>query len=110
MSDDELDDFNINDESCRAKLFDAMKAKFNSCGPLSKQRVLESIEFILLSGEPDRYWRAVVPHEVLLDEVEDKVGYLRALYLKLAGHAPSEKYFDTNVELVTDLHGIDLRL
>ncbi|WP_435501663.1 hypothetical protein [Variovorax sp. LT1R20] len=57
MSDDDLDDFYINDENCRIKLFNAMKADFNTYGPVSKQRVLEAIEFILSSGD-------VEPHAV----------------------------------------------
>jgi len=111
MSDDDLDDFYINDESCRAKLFDAMKADFDTYGPVSKQRVLEAIEFLLSSGDPERYWRAVVPHAVPLDEVEDKPGYLRALYEKLAGHEPLLRDFDSDVELVDAIgpHGIDVR-
>jgi hypothetical protein len=110
MSDDDLDDFDINDERCRVKLFDAMKADFDTYGPVSKQRVLEALEFILSSGDLERYWRAVVPHAVPLDEVKDKPGYVRALYQKLTGREPLKREFDSNVELINDLHGIDLRL
>jgi len=106
MSDDDLDDFHINDESCRAKLFDAMSADFNTYGLVTKQRVLEAIEFILSSDDLERYWRAVVP----LDEVEDKLGYLCALYQKPAGCEPLQREFDADVQLINDLHGIDIRL
>ena len=44
MGDDELDEFHINEEPCRAKLFDAMKVDFDSFGPVSRQRVLEVLE------------------------------------------------------------------
>lgn len=107
MSDDELDDFYINDLGCRAKLFDAMKADFDRFGPESQQRVLYAIEFILSSGDIEKYWRAVVPHEVPLDEVEDKPGYLRSLYEKLTGHVPSPTGFEFDVEVVYGNRSVD---
>ena len=112
MSDDDIDNFYINDEVCRAKLFDAMKIDFDTYGPVSKQRVLEAIEFILSSGDINGYWRAVVPHAVPLDEFEDKLGYLRALYKKLTGHSPQPRDFGPEVELVNAIgpQGIDVRL
>ncbi len=111
MSDDDLDEFYINEESCRARLFDAMKADFDRFGPVSKQRVLEAIEFILSSGQFEKFWGYVVPQSVPLDEVEDKPGYLRALYEKLSGHAPPMCDFGPDVELVSTISppGIDIR-
>jgi hypothetical protein len=50
MGGDELDEFHINEEPWRAKLFDAMKVDFDSFGPVSKQRVLEALEYIWSSG------------------------------------------------------------
>ncbi len=112
MSDDDLDDFYINDERCRAKLFNAMKADFNTYGPVSKQRVLEAIEFILSSGDVEPYWRAVVPHAVPLDDVEDKRGYLISLYKHLDGRVPQPRDFGPDVQLVDAIgpDGIDVRL
>lgn len=111
MSDDDLADFYINEADCRTKLFDAMKRDFDRFGPLSKQRVLEAIEFILSSGQIDKLWGYVVPHAVPLDEVEDKLGYLRTLYEKLAGREPQPRNFGSDVELVDAIgpHGIDVR-
>ena len=111
MSDDDLDDFYINDASCRVKLFDAMKTDFDTYGPVSKQRVLEAIEFILSSEGVEQYWRAVVPHAVPLDEVEDKPGYLVALYEKLTGHLPPPREFGPDVQLVNAIgsDSIDVR-
>jgi hypothetical protein len=112
MSDDDLDDFHINDESYRAKLFDEMKADFDTYGPVSKQRVLEAIEHILSSGEIDKLWGYVVPQELLLDEVEDKRDYLRALYQRLVDHEPPQRDFGPDVQLERSAgpHGIDVRL
>jgi hypothetical protein len=112
MSDDDLADFYINDEGCRARLFDAMKADFDRFGPVSKQRVLEAIEFILSSGDMEKLWGYVVPYAVPLDEVEDKPGYLREFYKKLAGHEPPPRNFGPDVELVDAIgpYGIDVRL
>jgi hypothetical protein len=113
MSDENLDDFHINDESCRAKLFDEMKADFDTYGPVSKQRVLEAIEHILSSGQIDKLWGYVVPQEVLImDEVEEKPGYLRALYQRLVEHEPAQRDFGPDVQLVRSAgpHGIDVRL
>lgn len=111
MSDGDLDDFYINDENCRIRLFDAMKADFNTYGPVSKQRVLEAIEFILSSGDVEKYWRAVVPHAVPLDDVEDKRGYLISLYKHLTGRVPQPRDFGPDVELVDAIgpDGIDVR-
>jgi hypothetical protein len=112
MSDDDLDHFYINDQSCRDKLFNAMRADFDTYGPVSKQRVLEAIEFILSSGDVEQYWRAVVPHAVPLDDVEDKQAYLLALYKHLAGHVPPLRNFGSDVELINAIgpDGIDVRL
>lgn len=111
LSDDDLADFYINDSDCCARLFDAMKLDFDRFGPLSKERVLEAIEFILASGQIDKLWGYVVPHAVPLDEVEDKSGYLRELYEKLAGREPQPRNFGSDVELVDAIgpHGIDVR-
>ena len=42
MSDDELDEFHINEEPCRAKLFDAMKVDFDSFGPVASKEFWRS--------------------------------------------------------------------
>lgn len=111
MSDDEIDDFYINNEACRSKLFEAMKADFDRFGPVSKQRVLDAVEFILSSDDIEGHWWYVVPQEVPLDEVEDKHDFLCALYHKLAGHEPSRKRFGSDVELVdaVESHDLDVR-
>ena len=111
MSDDDLDDFHINEENCRSRLFDAMKADFDRFGPLSKQRVLEAIEFILSSGKFEQFWGYVVPQSVSLDEVEDKPAYLRALYERLSGQVPPRYDFGSDVEVVSAINppGIDIR-
>ncbi|SIQ11298.1 hypothetical protein SAMN05880557_102117 [Pseudacidovorax sp. RU35E] len=111
MSDDEIADFYINDARCREALFGAMRTDFDHFGQVSKQRVLDFIEFVLSSGDIQKYWGYVVPQEVALDEVEDKVGYLRALYEKLAEHEPPQRDFGLDVELVDAIgpHGINVR-
>lgn len=78
MNDVDLNNFHIKRKNCRANLCADMKAEFNMRGPISKQRVLEAIEQIL-SSEQRKLRGYVVPHKVLLDEVEDKPGYLRAI-------------------------------
>lgn len=111
MSDDEIADFHINDARCREALFDAMRADFDRFGPVSKQRVLEFIEFVLSSGDIKKYWWYVVPQEVPLDEVEDRTGYLRELYMKLTGQGPPHRDFGADVELVDAIgpHGLNIR-
>jgi hypothetical protein len=51
MSDDELDEFHINEEPCRAKLFDAMKVDFDSFGPVASKEFWRSWS---TSGRPVR--------------------------------------------------------
>ena len=111
MSDDEIADFYINDACCREALFGAMRTDFDRFGPVSKRRVLEFIEFVLSSGDIQKYWGYVVPQEVSLDEVEDKPGYLRELYKKLTGQEPPQRDFGPDVEMVDAIgpHGIDVR-
>lgn len=111
MSDDELDEFHINEDRCRAKLINAMKADFDNFGPLSKQRVLEALEYIWSSGQIEKLWGWVVPQAVDLDEVEDKRGYLHALYEKLSGREPPHRDFGPDVELIRSAgaHGVDVR-
>jgi len=112
MSEDDIDNFYINDKVCRGKLFEEMKADFDTYGPVSKQRVLDAIEFILSSGDIKGYWRAAVSHAVPLDDVEDKPAYLRELYEKLTGHVPQPRDFGSEVELVNAAgsEAIDVRL
>jgi hypothetical protein len=111
MSDDDIADFHINQRDSRAKLFDEMKASFDTFEPVSKQRILDAIEFIFSSGDIRGYWRAVVPHAVPLDEVEVKSGYLRELYERLKGQDPPLTDFGTSVELADAVgaHGINVR-
>jgi len=111
MSDDELDEFHINEDRSRAELFNAMKADFDNFGPLSKQRALEALEYIWSSGQIEKLWGWVVPQALDLDEIEDKRGYLCALYEKLSGHEPSHRDFGPEVELVKSAgpHGVDVR-
>lgn len=56
MSDDDLDEFYINEENCRSGLFQAMKADYDRFGPVSKQRGLEAIGLILSSGQFEQFW------------------------------------------------------
>jgi hypothetical protein len=112
MSDEDLDQFDINDEQCRAKLFDAMKEAFDRFGPESKRKTLEAIEFILSSGHIEDLWGWVLTaHAIPPDEIEDKPGYLRALYEKLTGHEPTPRHFGPDVEVVKSAgpHGVDVR-
>jgi hypothetical protein len=112
MSDNELDDFYINDSNCRNKLFDAMRAEFESFGPISKNRIREFIEFIIFSGRVEEFWGYVVPHEIPLDEVQNKEGYLRDLYERLMGFKLPLHEYNSSVEIVKSAgpQGIDVRL
>jgi hypothetical protein len=111
MSDDDLDEFHINDAECQSKLFDAMKTEFEHFGTVSKQRVLEAIEYIHSSSQLETLWGWVIPQAVLLDEIEDKPAYLCALYKKLSGHELTVRDFGPDVELIRSpgSHGIDVR-
>ena len=92
-------------------MFDAMKVDFDSFGPVSKQRVLEVLEYIWSSGQIESLWGWVVPQALDLDEVEDKPCYLCALYKKLAGREPPHRDFGPDVELVKSAgpQGVDVR-
>ncbi|EML1599142.1 hypothetical protein KPA93_20485 [Burkholderia cenocepacia] len=99
MTDDELDDFYINDESDLSRLFEEMKLRFERFGPISRSRVLDVLEYVLASHSWEANWRGLLPQEIPLDEVKDKKRFVHDLFVVLAGREPNSDFDVRDVEV-----------
>lgn len=99
MRDDELDDFFINRGADVERLYREMKFEFDKFGPISQSRVVDALEYILISRSWLENWRAVLPPDIPLDEVEDKEGFVHNLFIALAGREPRLDFDSSCVEI-----------
>ncbi|VWD50536.1 hypothetical protein [Burkholderia contaminans] len=104
MTDDELDDFYINTEEGVRRIYEEAKAEFNRFGPVSRERVIDVLEYVLASNSWLENWKKIIPQEVPLDDVDDKRKYVHDLFVSLAGREPSLEFDVSDVE-VTDAVG-----
>ncbi|AYQ42586.1 hypothetical protein BLA9940_04268 [Burkholderia aenigmatica] len=111
MTDDELDDFYINSDDGRAWLLQQMKTRFERYGVESRSRVVDALEYALVSGSWLARWRGIVPHDIPLDDVTDKEKYVRDLFHVLAGRAPDPAFDVREIEFDQTVgpNGIDVR-
>ncbi|EMN5132406.1 MULTISPECIES: hypothetical protein [Burkholderia] len=104
MTDDELDDFYINTEEGARRIYEEAKAEFSRFGPVSQERVIDVLEYVLASNSWLENWKEIIPQEVPLDDVDDKMKYVHDLFVSLAGREPSLEFDVSDVE-VTDAVG-----
>ncbi|RQT02657.1 hypothetical protein [Burkholderia contaminans] len=104
MTDDELDDFYINTEEGVKRIYEEAKAEFSRFGPVSRERVIDVLEYVLASNSWLENWKKIIPQEVPLDDVDDKRKYVHDLFVSLAGREPSLEFDVSDVE-VTDAVG-----
>ncbi|VWD18311.1 hypothetical protein BLA39750_03727 [Burkholderia lata] len=104
MTDDELDDFYINTEEGVKRIYEEAKAEFSRFGPVSRERVIDVLEYVLASNSWLENWKKIIPQEVPLDDVADKRKYVHDLFVSLAGREPSLEFDVSDVE-VTDAVG-----
>ncbi|WP_420211322.1 hypothetical protein ACN8ZM_27665 [Burkholderia aenigmatica] len=111
MTDDELDDFTINSDDGRAWLLQQMKTRFARYGAESRSRVVDALEYVLVSGSWLAHWRGIVPHAIPLDDVTDKENYVRDVFQVLAGRAPDPAFDVCEIEFdhTVGRDGIDIR-
>lgn len=89
MTDDELSAFQINENKDRDTLFRLMRLTLEEFGPKTKSDISDCLEYVISTHSHEKYWRQLVPHEVPLDEVENKPEYLNLLYQSLFDRAPT---------------------
>lgn len=88
-SDEELDDFDINIAANQKILFEEMRRSFLKFGPISRTNVIDGLNFILANSSDDNLWRSAIPHDLPLNRVMDRKGFLESIILVLTGGARS---------------------
>ena len=87
-SDEELEGFDINLPANQRLLFDEMRLSFLKFGPIAKKNTIDGVNFIL-NGLPDDFlWRSAIPHDLPLNRVMDKRGYLEGILFALTEGVP----------------------
>lgn len=99
MTDDELDEFYINSDSGKKKIYENAKTEFDKFSPAAKGRTIDALEFIIASKAWDEHWRKIIPHEIPLDDVIDKESYVRDLFFALSNRMPNQNFRVGNVYL-----------
>ncbi|MBM2769004.1 hypothetical protein [Burkholderia anthina] len=112
MTDDELDDFYINDEDDVRRLFGEMRVRFERFGPVSKAMVSDVLEYVLVSNSWEANWRALLPQDIPLDEIEDKRQFVHDLFVALFGREPNSGFDLEGVEVSNTVgpDGIDTKI
>lgn len=95
MTDDEIARFDINNSKDRRLLFSDMRSQFNGYASITKDSIIDTLEYLCTQKECENHWRYIIPHEVPLDEVEDKADYAHTLFAALADRAPELNPTDT---------------
>ncbi|MCA8094320.1 hypothetical protein LGM65_26160 [Burkholderia anthina] len=106
MTDSELDDFHINDESDMCRLFGEMRIRFERFGPTSKAMVSDVLEYVLASHSWGANWRGLFPQEIPLDEVDNKRQFVHDLFVALFDREPNPG-FDLRCVAVNNTVGTD---
>lgn len=88
-SDEELEDFDINLPANRKVLFEEMKRIFLKLGPISKNNIIDGINFIIANYSNENLWKNAIPHDLPLDRVIDRREYLEAILFVLTNSTPS---------------------
>ena len=104
MPDDELDDFYLNTDEGMKKVYEEAKAEFDRFGPVSRGRVIDTLEYVLASKTWLEHWKRIIPQETPLDDVDDKRKYVHDLFVSLAHREPSPRFDIRDVE-ITDAVG-----
>ncbi|WP_174929092.1 hypothetical protein [Burkholderia lata] len=99
MGDEELDDFYINEKSDVERLYGEMKLEFEKFGPISRSRVADALEYVLVSRSWSKNWRGVLPQDIPLDDVEDKERFVHDLFVALIGREPNLDFDLDGVEV-----------
>ncbi|MBN3815646.1 hypothetical protein G3N57_03085 [Paraburkholderia sp. Se-20369] len=88
------------------KVYDEAKAEFSRFGPVSRERVVDALECVLVSGSWLEHWGKLIPQEVHLDDATNKGKYLHNLFVSLTGREPGSEFSTFDAE-ITDKVGPD---
>ncbi|HFF4699318.1 TPA: hypothetical protein ACGC54_003873, partial [Acinetobacter baumannii] len=72
MDDEEIMEFHINDKNDQTTLFNRMKELYESYGVNTRENILNALNYLLIDDNYLNYWRFVVPHDIPLEDVENK--------------------------------------
>ncbi|NHC05084.1 hypothetical protein G9F31_15250 [Acinetobacter sp. 187] len=90
MDDEEIMNFHINSENDQNILFSRMRELYQSFGNQTQNNILNAMSYLLINHNYLDFWRYVVPHDIPLEDVEDKERYLKSMYSNLFGNINME--------------------
>jgi hypothetical protein len=82
-SDEELERFDINSTANQKNLFEEMRRSFLTFGPISKENIINGLSYVLADFSNDSLWRSAIPHDLPLNRVADRRGYLEGILFAL---------------------------
>lgn len=89
MTDEEISNFEINNKKDRARLFQLMSKLLKTFGPNASKNISDCLEHVISMRSHEDYWRDLIPHEIPLDEVDNKEEYINELFAALFQRTPS---------------------
>ena len=88
-SDEELEEFDINSTTNQKVLFKEMRCSFLTFGPISKENIINGLNYILANFSDNYRWRSAIPHDLPLNRVTDRRSYLEGILFALTNAPPS---------------------
>lgn len=88
MTDEEISKFEINNRKDRYRLFRLMSALLKTFGPIAAENISDCLEYVIFTRSYENYWRDLIPHEIPLDDVDDKEEYINELFFALFQRPP----------------------
>lgn len=82
-SDEELERFDINSTANQKILFEEMRRSFLTFGPISKENIINGLNYVLADFSNDSLWRSAIPHDLALNRVADRRDYLEGILFAL---------------------------
>jgi len=86
--DEELEEFDINLPENQRILFEEMAHTFKKFGPTSKRNILDGLNLIFHNFCDEELWRNAIPHDLPLNRVADRRGYLEGVIFALTKNTP----------------------
>lgn len=88
-ADEELERFDINSSDNQEIVFSEMRRKFLEFGPISRENIVNGVNYIFANSSSDCLWRNAIPHDLPLDCILDRQGYLKGILFALTKAPPS---------------------
>ena len=87
-SDEELEKFDINSNVNQKILFEEMRNSFSTFGPASKENIINGLSYVLADFSNDSLWRSAIPHDLPINRIADRRGYLEGILFALTNTSP----------------------